>query len=93
MSATEKFDRLTRLSETQELSNWQRSELERARRALNGTRRAPDRPWSEAEVNKLCDLISYGYSFSACGLMMGKGKAACVAQFNRIRKNMGWQAQ
>lgn len=92
MTPSEKFDRLTALSETQELSHWQRSELERARRALNGTQRAPDRPWSEAEINKLCDLISYGYSFSSCGLMMGKGKAACVSQFNKIRTKMGWQA-
>ena len=93
MTPSQKFDRLTALSETQELSYWQRSELERARRALNGTARGRDARWTEADISKLCDLISYGYSFSQCGLMMGKGKAACVSQFNKIRTKTGWQAQ
>lgn len=85
-------DRLIALRETQALSTWQRAELAKAVRALNGTTRAAVARWSAAEVDYLCDLIADGHSFSACATALQRGKAACVEQFKKVRANIGWQA-
>jgi predicted deacylase len=86
-------DRLIALRETQPLSTWQRAELARAVRALNGTSRVAAAHWLSAEVDYLCDMIADGHSFSACATALQRGKKACVEQFKKVRANIGWQAE
>ena len=86
-------DRLIALRETQPLSTWQRAELARAVRALNGTTKQTVARWSAAEVDYLCDMIADGQPFSACATALQRGKAACVEQFKKVRESIGWQGE
>lgn len=85
-------DRLIALREKQPLSTWQRAELARAVRALNGTTRSAIAPWTGAEIDYLCDMIADGRPFSQCAKELKRGKAACVEQFKKVRESIGWQA-
>jgi hypothetical protein len=52
----------------------------------------PSSAWPEDFDAILMDGIAEGVGFTAVGKMLGKTKNACISRFNKIRKDMGWQA-
>ena len=52
----------------------------------------PSAAWPHDFDALLMDGIAEGVGFTAIGKMLGKTKNACISRFNKIRKDMGWQA-
>ncbi len=48
--------------------------------------------WSKAETDRLCDLLAEGYGMTSAARMLGKTRNSVMSRFNRIRRQMGWQA-
>jgi hypothetical protein len=48
--------------------------------------------WPDDADAILMDGLAEGVGFTAIGKMLGKSKNACISRFNKIRKDMGWQA-
>lgn len=51
------------------------------------------RAWTDAETDRLADLIADGNSFQRAADLISRTKNSCISRFRQaIAKPMGWQA-
>lgn len=49
--------------------------------------------WTHQDDKELMEGIANGMSIEAAGRQLSRSKGASIGRFNRLKQDMGWQAQ